>query len=154
LRTRPGAGEGKTIYGDRAWRGGNATKVLYRVTPEEIGRVGSGVPKWKAGDLLIVEQHSGDCFYDYRFVRFKDGALRATRKTAGYALWIGVPIPERVYYKLLAGDRVGMLDSVFESLTKKLQKKEDRLRARRDLLVKKHKEMVAARSDESADMTF
>jgi len=115
------------------WRDGNSTKVLYCVMPEEVGRVGHGVSMWKTGDLMIVDEHAGDCFYTYRFVRFRGGALKATRKTAGYALSVGVPIPERVYYKLMSGERVGMLDHVFRRLMSKLQKEEDRVRARVEL---------------------
>ena len=134
----------------REERGGNSTKVLYRVLPEEVRRIGNGVPKWKAGDLLIVDCHSGDCFYDYRFVRFRNGALKATRKTAGYVLSVGVPIPERMYYKLMAGERVGMLDSVFGRLMKKLQREEDKLRAR-IALAKKNMERGHSASEDAAD---
>lgn len=118
------------MYGDREWRGGNSKKVLYRVMPEEVSRCGHVPHKWKAGDLLIVEEHSGDCFYDYRIVRYRDGALRAVKKTAGYALSVGIPISERMYYLLLAGEKVPMSFSPYMNMVRRIQKEEDKVRAR------------------------
>jgi hypothetical protein len=49
------------------WGSGAEIGALYRIRPEDFGRVGCCwmAGRLKDGDLVLCVAHSGDCFFDY-----------------------------------------------------------------------------------------
>lgn len=76
------------------WRGGAEVGKLYMIQSEEdLSRVGNCPMhgRVKVGDILIAEQHAGDCFFEYRLVEVWGNAIRLT----------GIRVPAYVFGELL-----------------------------------------------------
>lgn len=106
--------------GPSYWGGGAVIRGIYRLGKDCPERVGSCWAKGRLreGDLLLCEQHAGDCFYNYWLIDARsvningDLVCKLVLECIGaYTLGkIVTTLSSRDYHLLLAGETVDIKD--------------------------------------------
>lgn len=102
----------------RPWGTGNCVGQLYRLTEQDLPRIGHG---WMEGrlrvdDLALCSRHSGDFFFDYILVQKYVNGLRGIPESVfgSYALGNEDPLQltARQFHLLMAGEFIEVSEAL------------------------------------------